>query len=215
VRFIALLSPFDRLQGLVCGEKARSSRLKSHLDSAAWVLPGEINAMENCAGCNEGLATQSGEVAVSFIALLSPFGRSQGLVCGEKAGSSRLKCHLDSAVWVLPGKVNTMENCTGCYEGLATLSGEVDVRFIALLSLFDRAQGLVCGEKARSSRLKSHLDSAAWVLPGEINAMENCTGCYEGLPHYRVRSRCASSHSSVPFAAHKASFVEKRPDQVA
>ena len=39
-----------------------------------------------------------------------------------------------------------MENCTGCYEGLATLPGEVDVRFIALLSLFDRAQGLVCGE---------------------------------------------------------------------
>ena len=108
-----------------------------------------------------------------FIALLSPFGRLQGLVCGEKAGSSRLKCHLDSAAWVLPSEINAMENCTGCNEGLATLTGEVDVRFIALLSLFDRAQGLVCGEKAGSSRLKCHLDSAAavWVLPGEINAM--------------------------------------------
>jgi hypothetical protein len=39
-----------------------------------------------------------------------------------------------------------MENCAGCNEGRATLSSEVDVRFIAFLSLFDRAQGLVCGE---------------------------------------------------------------------
>ena len=41
-----------------------------------------------------------------------------------------------------------MENRAGCIEGLAILSGEVDVRFIALLSPFDRAQGTVCGEKA-------------------------------------------------------------------
>ena len=86
-----------------------------------------------------------------FIVLLSPFDRAQGPVRGEKAGSSCLKCHLDSAVWVLPGEINAMENCAGCNEGLATLSGEVDVRFIALLSPFDRAQGPVCGEKAGSS----------------------------------------------------------------
>ena len=96
MRFIALLSPFDRAQGPVCGEKAGPSRLKCHLDSEAWVLPGEISAMENCAGCNEGLATLSGEVDVLFIALLSPFGPTQERFRGAKAGSSRLKCHLDS-----------------------------------------------------------------------------------------------------------------------
>jgi len=84
---------------------------------------------------------------VRFIALFSLFDRAQGLVCGEKAGSGHLKCHLDSAVWVFPSEINAMENCAGCYEGLATLPDEVNVRFIALLSLFDRAQGLVCGEK--------------------------------------------------------------------
>ena len=103
--------------------------------------------MENSAGCNEGLATLSGEIDVRFIALLSPFDPTQDRFRGGKAGSSRLKCHLDSDAWVLPGEINAMENCAGCNEGLATLSGEVDVRFIALLSPFDRAQGPVCGGK--------------------------------------------------------------------
>ena len=61
MRFIVLLSLFDPTQDRFRGGKAGSSRLKCHLDLEAWVLPSEINAMENCAGCNEGLATLSDE----------------------------------------------------------------------------------------------------------------------------------------------------------
>ena len=50
--------------------------------------------------------------------------------------------------WVLPGELNTTKNCAGCIEGLTTMPGETNVRSIALLSPFDRAQRPVCGEKA-------------------------------------------------------------------
>ena len=62
-----------------------------------------------------------------------------------KSGSTELKFHLDPAAWVLPGKINAMENCARSDWGLTTLSGEVNVRFIVLLSLFDRTQGRVRG----------------------------------------------------------------------
>ena len=55
---------------------------------------------------------------------------------------------IDPAAWVLPGTINAMDNCARCDWGLSTLSGEVNVRFIVLLSLFDRSQGRVRGGKA-------------------------------------------------------------------
>ena len=61
------------------------------------MLPGKINAMENCARCELGLTTMSGEVNVRFIVLLSLFDRTQGRVCGGKAGSTDLKCH--TSIW--------------------------------------------------------------------------------------------------------------------
>jgi hypothetical protein len=44
--------------------KSQSSHRKYHLDPAAWVLPGEINAMKNLVHCSGILATMSGEVNV-------------------------------------------------------------------------------------------------------------------------------------------------------
>jgi len=45
-------------------------------------------------------------------------------------------------------KINAIENCARCNRGLITLSGEVNVQFIVLFSLFDRTQGRVRGGKA-------------------------------------------------------------------
>ena len=104
--------------------------------------------IEYCTHCNWGLITLYNEVNVQFIALLSLFDRTQGRVCGGKVGSTDLKCHLDPAAWVLPGKINAMENCANCNRGLNTLSGEINVRVIVLFSLFDRTQGRIRGGKA-------------------------------------------------------------------
>jgi len=45
------------------------------------VLPGETNAMKKCPHRNERLITISSEVDVRFIALFSPFGRTQDPDC--------------------------------------------------------------------------------------------------------------------------------------
>ena len=91
------------------------------------MLPGAINATENCARCSEGFATMSGEVNVRFIALFSCFHRAKGPLCGRQVGSSHLKYHLNLEAWVIPGEMNATENCARCNEGLAAMSGEVDV----------------------------------------------------------------------------------------
>ena len=67
-------------------------------------------------------------------------------VVEKRVGS--LKYHLDPAAWVLPGKINALENCVHCHWGLTTLSGDVKARFIVLLSLNDHTQGRVRGGKA-------------------------------------------------------------------
>ena len=69
--------------------------------------------------------------------------------------------------WVLPGEINALKNCVRCSRRLATTSGEVNVRFISLLSPFDCTQGSVCGGKVGLVTLKYQLDLVAWVLPGE------------------------------------------------
>ena len=113
----------------------------------AWVLPGEINALKNCVRYSRGLDTTSSEVNVRFVSLLSPFDRTKGSVCGGKVGLVTLKYELDSVAWVLPGEINALKNCVRCSRGLKTTSGEVNVRFVSLLSPFDRTQGSVCGGK--------------------------------------------------------------------
>jgi hypothetical protein len=60
--------------------------LKYYLDPAAWVLPGKINAMKNCAHCHWGLTSLSEEVNARLIVLLSLFDLTQGRVRGGKAG---------------------------------------------------------------------------------------------------------------------------------
>jgi len=62
---------------------------------------------------------------------------------------------LDPAAWVYPGELNAMKNCAHCNWGLATLPGEVDEQFIALLSLFHRMQGRGVGGRKEGHRLLS------------------------------------------------------------
>ena len=76
----------------------------SPLKPAAWVLPGESNAIENCAHSNERLAVILGQVNVRFIALLSLFGHTQrALIVEEMTVKSPEISPLKPAAWVLPG----------------------------------------------------------------------------------------------------------------
>ena len=61
------------------------------------------------------------------------------------------------------------------------MSGEVDARFIVVLSPFDLTKGCVGGGKVGRLTRKFTLGSAAWGLSGEINADKNCVHCIGGL----------------------------------
>ena len=128
--------------------KSRSSHLKLSARSSGVGSSRRDTWVEELFCCSSGLATMSGEVSVRYLSLLSPFDRTQGLVCGGKVGLVTLKYQLDPVAWVLPGKINAMKNSFRSSRGLATTSGKVNVRFISLLCRFDRAQGSVCGGKA-------------------------------------------------------------------
>ena len=122
-----------------------------------------------------------GEVGVRFIALLRRFDRAQGPVWGGKVGARHLKCRLDPAAWVHPGEMNTRGNCACCNEGVAQCQVRSACDSSPSGSRFDRTQGPIWGGKVGYFHLKCRLDPAAWVLPGEMIAMENFTGCNEGV----------------------------------
>ena len=108
------------------------------------MLPGIINANENWAlhllRCRVKSTYDSSRSSASLTARKAVF-----VVEKRVDWSTDLKCHLDPAAWVFPGKINVMENCARFNWGLTTLSGEVNVRFIVLLSRFNDTQGRVRG----------------------------------------------------------------------
>ena len=110
------------------------------------MLRGELNAMKKCARCNGGLAI---EVSVIFIAIPLHFYRKsrKAPFVEEKSVMSPEMPLRSPAAWVLPGEFNAMRNCARCKGGLSTLSSEVNVRFISLLSPFDCTQSPVYGVK--------------------------------------------------------------------
>jgi len=112
--------------------------LKYQLDSAAWV-PGELNAVKNWARCNGGLATMPGEVNVRIVVLLSPFD-STHFPNWERKSLKSLEISARISCVEVPGELNAVKNCARCNRGLATTSGEVNLRFAVLLILFDRTQ---------------------------------------------------------------------------
>ena len=84
--------------------------------------------------------------------------------------------------------------------------GEINVRFIALLSPFDRTQGAVYWGKVSQVTVN-------------INSIQQRGCCYGNkalffvtadVPQCRVRSTCNSSRSSVPLTARKGLFIEEK-----
>ena len=72
----------------------------------------------------------------------------------DEFGSNHLKYHLNLAAWVLSGVMNATESCARCFEGLGTMSGEGNVRFIALYNRFYWHKAPVYGQKSGRITLK-------------------------------------------------------------
>jgi len=156
----------------------KSPEMSPH--SASWVLPGNTNAMKKCARFNKRLTTQPGEVTVRFnIAIMSLWPHARPCSWWESQ-SSPLKCYLDPAAWVLPpGKINAIITAlieTGdlpyCRVKSTCDSSCFSVSLIACKAVFVVEKRVDWPEMSPRS---------AWVLPGKINAMENCAHCNRGL----------------------------------
>ena len=79
------------------------------------------------------------------IALLCPFDPSKAPFVEEKSIKSPEMPPRSPAAWVFPDEMSAMINFVHCNGELTTLSVEIIVRFIALLSPFNGKQGPVCG----------------------------------------------------------------------
>jgi len=90
-----------------------------------------------------------GDVNVMFIALPLQFDRKsrKASFVEEKSVKSPEVPLRSPAAWSRPGEFNAMKNCARCNGKLATMQGEVRMRFITFPLPFDRRQSLVCGGK--------------------------------------------------------------------
>ena len=108
------------------------------------MLPGKINAMKNCAHCQWGLIKLPGEVSCdSSCSLVSLTAHRALFVVKKRVDSPKISPRFGGVG--ASRQHNRKEKLCSLSLGLTTLSGEVNARFIVLLSLIDLTQGLVRG----------------------------------------------------------------------
>jgi hypothetical protein len=95
--------------------------------------------------------------------------------------------HLDPEALALPGEANKTVKRAGCIEGLAALSGEVDVRANSLFCRSDRTQIPVeIKIRVMSPEISTQLRNVSIQLsnvgfPSKMKAMKKCAGCNQGI----------------------------------
>ena len=87
--------------------------------------------------------------------------------------------------------------CACFNRRLATMSVEVTVRFTALLSVFDPAQGPPRGEDDGHLTYKPRFNSAAWVVPGAMHVRKSALVATGDL-NQKAGSRLAAGLTSSP-----------------